>query len=283
MIVLGLGACVLVFWLVCYSSGRKYAAIFEGLTEKEYPLREIYFVGYELLEKIHYQYRGKANLKLRKNVEVLYGPKYADYYLRVIHAQKVTLAFTLLILAFALYGIGNDITLLFVGFLLTYTAFYYYGMAASRKIEKRSREMMSDFSEVVSKLALMTNAGMILREAWEEIAYSGDSIIYKEMQATVDEIKNGIPEVDALYRFGSRSMSPEIKKFSSTLIQGLVKGNKELIFMLAEQSKEVWDIKKQDVSRQGEKAKSKLLIPMMIMFTGILIMLVVPIFTNLGV
>lgn len=42
--------------------------------------------------------------------------------------------------------------------------------------------MLSDFSEVISKLALMTNAGMILREAWELIAYGDETAVYKEMQ-----------------------------------------------------------------------------------------------------
>jgi tight adherence protein C len=77
-------------------------------------------------------------------------------------------------------------------------------------------------------------------------------------------------------------MMPEVKKFSSTLIQGLQKGNKELSIMLQQQSAEIWSLRKQNVRREGEKAASKLLAPMLIMFIGILIMVVVPIFTNLG-
>jgi tight adherence protein C len=142
--------------------------------------------------------------------------------------------------------------------------------------------MLSDFSNVVSKLALLTNAGMIMREAWEEVAYTGETSIYKEMQRSVDEMKNGVSEIDALYDFGSRCVIPEIKKFSSTLIQGVTKGNRELTAMLQEQSKEIWMLKKQLVRRQGEKAASKLMLPIAIMFVGILIMIVVPIFTNLG-
>ena len=62
----------------------------------------------------------------------------------------------------------------------------------------------------------------------------------------------------------------------------MVKGNDELVIMLQNQSSEVWNAKKQDVRRQGEKASSKLLIPMLFMFVGILIMVIVPIFSNLG-
>jgi len=282
IIIFLIGFAALLFWLYCYMTGRKHAHLFEALTEKEYPFKELYFVGYGLLEKIGYSYKGKGNRKLRKEVSVLFGEKYADYYIRVSHAQRLTLAMTIVVLAFILYGVGNDLMLLFVGLGFAGFAYYYFGTTASQKIAKRSAELMTDFSEVVSKLALMTSAGMILREAWEDIATSGDSMFYKEMQLAVENMKNGTAEVDALHQFGARSMVPEIKKFISTLIQGLVKGNAELAFMLQDQSKEVWSLKKQHVRRQGEKAASKLLIPMMIMFVGILIMLVVPIFANLG-
>ena len=124
---------------------------------------------------------------------------------------------------------------------------------------------------------------MIMREAWEEVAYTGDTALYKEMQRAVDEMKNGFSEIDALSNFGSRCILPEIKKFTSTITQGLVKGNRELVFMLQDQSKEVWSAKKHSVKRQGEKAASKLLIPIMLMFIGILIMVIVPIFTNMGI
>ena len=135
----------------------------------------------------------------------------------------------------------------------------------------------------MSKLALLTNAGLILKEAWEVIAFEGEGVIYSEMQRAVEEMKNGVSDVDAIYSFGTRCMLPEIKKFTSTILQGITKGNRELSMMLQEQSKEVWQMKKQLVRREGEKASSKLLIPICIMFVGVLIMILVPIFTNLGV
>lgn len=61
------------------------------------------------------------------------------------------------------------------------------------------------------------------------------------------------------------------------MIQGMEKGNKELVKMLSEQSQESWNLKKNIAMRDGEKASSKLLIPMMIMFAGILIMVLIPI------
>ena len=269
-------------WMFFYMKGRKNSALFEGLDPKEFPLKDVYFVGYAVTEMLNYKYNSKADRKLRKYLQILYPEKYADYYLRVVYAQRITMCLTMLVIAFALYGLADDITVVGIGIMFSALAYYYFGTLAEKKILARSEEMLLDFSEVVSKLALMTNAGMILREAWEEIAYTGETTIYLEMQQAVEEMNNGVAEVDAIYNFGVRCTVPEVKKFASTLVQGMIKGNAELTTMLLSQSKEVWGMKKQNVRRQGEKAASKLLVPICIIFIGILIMVLVPIFANMG-
>lgn len=283
IIMMLLGVVAFVAWMGLYFKGKKNAALFEPLDEKDFILKEIYFVGYAATEVFHCQYKSAKDRKLRKNLEIIYGPKYAEYYLRVIYAQKLTVGLTLVVLSFALYGLADTILAFFVGLMFAFAGYYYFETLTEKKLMKRSEEMLQDFSEVISKLALLTNAGMILREAWQEVAYTNDSPIYEEMQKTVDEMNNGYAEIDAFFNFGTRCIIPEIKKFSSTIIQGLVKGNSELTMMLMEQSKEVWAAKKQYVRRQGEKAASKLMIPICMMFVGILVMILIPIFTNLGV
>lgn len=281
-VIIGLGATSLVVWLIFYLMGLKHNAMFEVLEEKEFPFKEIYGLGYAVLELFKYSYKSKGDRKVRQQLDVLYGSKYCEYYLRVIRAQQLTLSLTVLVLAFAFYGLTGELVACGVGLMFAFLAYYYFGTAAEKKILKRSEELLHDFSEVVSKLALLTNAGMILREAWQEVAFGGKGVIYTEMQTAVNDMNNGVAEVDAIYNFGTRCIIPEIKKFTSTIIQGMTKGNSELTAMLQEQSKEVWQLKKQLVRREGEKAASKLLIPICIMFIGILIMILIPIFTNLG-
>ena len=282
IVMIALGAFSLAIWLICYFMGLKHNSLFEVLEEKEYPFKEIYGMGYAVMNLFKYQYKSKGDRKLRQQLEVLYGSKYCEYYLRVIHAQKVTISLTVFVLAFAFYGLTAEVLACVIGLMFAGLSYYYFGTVTAKKILQRSEELLHDFSEVVSKLALLTNAGMILREAWQEVAYGGKGVIYTEMQTTVEEMNNGVAEVDAVYNFGTRCIIPEIKKFTSTIIQGMTKGNSELTNMLQEQSKEVWQLKKHLVRREGEKAASKLLIPICIMFLGILIMILVPIFTNLG-
>lgn len=276
-----IGLLIILLWEFLYISGRKYKELFDNLEENDYPLKEVYFVGYAAMELIHYGYKSKADRRLRREIEILYGAHYADYYMRVIYAQKVTMALTLLCLAVPIYALSGEMAAALIIVMFAGTAYYYFGTLTAENIKKRSEEMLSEFSEVVSKLALLTNAGMILREAWESVAYTGNGVLYEEMKRTVNEMNNGVSEIDAFYEFGVRCVVPEIKKFTSTVVQGLVKGNSELAMMMQQQSKELWAQKKQNARRQGEMAASKLMIPIMIMFVGILIMVIVPIFTNL--
>lgn len=282
-LMIALGAVSTIVWLVFYLMGLKHNAMFDVLEEKEYPFKEIYGLGYAVLELFKYKYKSKGDRKLRQQLDVLYGSKYSEYYLRVVHSQQITLAFTVFVLSFSFYGLTSEILACGIGIVFAGLAYYYFGTVTAKKILKRSDELLHDFSEVVSKLALLTNAGMILREAWQEVAFGGNGIIYVEMQTAVNDMNNGVSEIDAIYDFGTRCIIPEIKKFTSTIIQCMTKGNSELTAMLQEQSREVWQLKKQLVRREGEKAASKLLIPICIMFVGILVMILVPIFTNLGV
>ncbi len=282
IIILIIGFILLIGWLICFFMGLQYNQLFDVLEEKEYPFKEVYGMGYFIIQKINYQFKSKADRELRQAIDILYGKKYEDYYLRTVYAQKITISSMLAVLGFALYGLANDVLVTVILLVFAVAAFFYFGSALNKRIEKRSEEMLRDFSEIISKLALLTNAGMILSDAWREVAFTSNRIIYTEMQLAVEEIDNGVSEVEAFYHFGSRCLIPEIKKFTSTIVQGLVKGNSELASMLQQQSKEVWNSRKQNVRRKGEKAASKLMIPIYIMFIGILIMVVIPIFANIG-
>lgn len=282
LVMIALGVISVLVWIFFYVKGLKYAEMFEPLDPKEFRMKDLYFVGYAVLETVKYKYVSKTDRRLRKEAEILYGEKYTEYYLRVIHAQQITLAMTLFVFAFILYGIVQDVavTAVLIGF--SALAYYYFGVLTTKLLEKRAEEMMGEFSEIVSKLALLTNAGMILKEAWEFTAYDGDSTLYKEMQTAVVDMRNGMAEQDAYHAFGKRCMVPEIKKFASTIVQGVVRGNSELTAALQNQSKEVWILRQHQVKGQSEKAGTKLLLPMGLMFVGILVMILIPIFTNIG-
>jgi len=282
IVLLGIGTVLGIFYIILLLASSKYNDYIAPLDEKEFPFHEIYGAGFVFMDLIKYKFTSKSERKRRASVKLLYGEKYCDYYLRVIAAQKFSISLLLVVIAFVLVGLANDPLVCVVCLAMAGACYYYFGSLPDEKIKKRSEELLSQFPDVVSKLALLINAGMIMKEAWIKIGESGEGVVYDEMRISISEMDNGVSELDAYFHFANRCVIPEIRKFISTVMQGLVKGNAEFSLMITEQSSEIWALKQHNVKRQGEKAASKLLIPIMLMFMGIMIMIIVPIFANLG-
>ena len=272
---------LIVIFVSLYMGGKKYAPYIEPLDKDTYPLCKLYGVGFRIAEILKFNYGSKKERDRRKQLSLIYEDKHAEYYLHVNVAERFTLAYVVLLLGFLFYLVTKKIGILVVFLIITGVVYYYISTQPKEMLTKKTEGLLSDFAEVVSKLALLVNAGMILREAWEKIAFTGESDLYMEMREASFRINNGMSEPDSYAEFGARCMSPEIKKFVSTIIQGQTKGNRELVEMIKQQSSEVWTVQQHRVRQAGEKAASKLLIPIAIMFLGILIIIVVPIFANL--
>lgn len=264
-------------------AGKKYDAWLKPLDSKTFPLCELYGAGFVMLKILKFDFSTKKERKSRQQIALIYGEKHSEYYLRVNAAERFTLAMLLLVIGLAMYGLTADISVVLIMVMFAAVAYYYVGKIPEETLKKKTNQILDEFANVVSKLALLVNAGMILKEAWIKVSETGDGELYREMRRAVEQMNNGVSEVDAYTEFATRCTSPEIKKFTSTIIQGLVKGNRELVEMIKQQSREIWDAKRHRAKQAGEKAASKLLIPICIMFVGILIMIIVPIFANLGV
>ena len=283
LVIMGIGTLVTIFFLVMLITSGKYDMYLETLDSKEYPFFQLYGVGFRINDLIGMDFSRKSERKRRQHLALLKGDQLAEYYLRVNAAERTTFASLCIVASFILYGISQEIMILVILIGFGALAYYYVSTIPEETVKKRTGAILDEFADVVSKLALLVNAGMILKEAWEMIAYSGEGELYDEMRLVCENINNGMSEIDAYTEFGTRCTAPEIKKFTSTIIQGVVKGNKELVEMIKMQSREMWNSKQHRVRQQGEKAASKLLIPTCIMFVGVLIMIIVPIFANLGV
>ena len=55
-----------------------------------------------------------------------------------------------------------------------------------------------------------------------------------------------------------------------------------MTLFLQDYSREAWNVKKQRALQKGQAASSKLMIPIAMIFVGILLMIIVPLFANMG-
>lgn len=275
------GILAFIYVLIIIVSGNKYDYMIKPLDKQEYRFAEIYTFGFAVARLINYKFTSKSELQRRKYISVLKGEKYAEYYLQVEFAKRVSLSGLFIVLSFPFAALADEPVICLLFIVIAVALGIRMAQKPQKMIEERSEMLLSDFADVVSKLALLINCGMIMRQAWEKVAYSKEGVIYSEMRNVVINLRDGMSESEAYFQFGNNCVIPEIKKFTSTIVQGIIKGNSELATMLVEQSHEVCEMKMNYVKRQGDAAVTKLVGPMMVMFIGILIMIMVPIFTGM--
>jgi tight adherence protein C len=120
--------------------------------------------------------------------------------------------------------------------------------------------------------------------AWEEVCSSPNrqGPLYNEMRQTSGEINSGYSPERALEGFIKRCGTKETARLGASILQNISRGNEELSLYLTSLSQEVWEDRKQNARKYGEQAKSKLLLPMGLIFLGIILLVAAPIMLSMG-
>lgn len=179
---------------------------------------------------------------------------------------------------------------LIIGIIGSVLLWVFMDRALDDKMKIRKNQMLLDYPDIINKFNLLVNAGMTIRQAWSKISddyKQGNRLdkgqkryAYEEMQATLHELKLGVPEVNAYEQFGQRIGLMPYMKFSSMLGQNLKKGNKNMVDLLKQEAMEAFQERKETTKRLGEEASTKLLGPMMIMLLIVLIIILIPAFIS---
>ena len=273
---------MVVSWIyIALKYEEKFQQITDTIDAKEYYMSELFYIGFQLLEIIHFNIKSDHSRKKVKLMSEVYGKKYAEYYYYVLIGGQVTYMVTIIPLVCLLALLANNPGALFFGLVIGILLVWYLSESFKDKLTARREKLLSDLPQMLSKLTLLVNSGMLLRAAWNLVAKQGNSILFQEMQLTAVQLDNGVSEYNAYREFAERCGLKEVRKFASLVVQGLEKGGSELTFFLKDMSDEMWMEKKNMVKRKGEQANSKLLIPTLIIFAGILVMIMAPILMGL--
>lgn len=272
---------LVLFWVFLY---LKYQNVFHAYTDnlspKEYKMPELFFVGMGFMSQVHYNLHSRKGRARIKEISEVKGKKYAEYYYYVIRGATFTYILTLLPFVLILGALADDPMILVVGLCLALLLVRYLEKDINDKLEERREELVLDLPQVLSKMALLINSGMVMREAWVKVSQTGERALYQEMRIASSEMANGASDLEAFRNFADRCSVKSIRKVTSTLIQNMQKGNKELSYFLEEMSREMWEEKKNLVRQKGETAGTKLMIPIGMIFVGVLILIIVPIFMS---
>lgn len=263
--------------LLGLARSRKYVPLVQNLDESDYPLHEFIKVGFSLSSIPLFKLRGNLERELKRESRLYWNNAYYEYYAELTWAQFLTYAVLLCAFGLALAGLfNNSMTfVLVIVVVLGVAALWNLTISKMKEaVEDRKEECEYEFPNMVSKLALLINSGMILDQAWKTVAYGKKGPLYDLMRQACTEMENGASFVEAVNKFGIMSDSSEIKKFSSSIIQGMEKGSADLTAYLVGQTTELWTVKKQLALQRGEVAAGKLIIPLAFTFLGIILIII---------
>ncbi len=154
-------------------------------------------------------------------------------------------------------------------------------------LTRRDDQLMRDYPELVDKLSLLVGAGMTIRGAWQrlcsdyltkhpDISKGGERYCYEEMLVAEHALENGVAEERVYDDFGKRCNLPAYRKFGQLLARNVKRGTRTLLPLLEMESRDAFTKRKNYAREQGEKAGTKLLLPMGGMLVMIMTIVVYP-------
>ena len=277
IILLVLATILTIMFLINLIKGKKYTYLVENLNDSQYFLKDIYVIGFALNDTKLFKLRGKFGRDLKKDSKIYFDNIYYEYYANLAWAQFLSLALTVAALGTALASLVNGTASLFVIGIVALFIMALWNVCVSKTKEavtERREQCEIEFPNMVSKLSLLINSGMVLRDAWFLVARGKEGPLYELMKKACEYMENGESDMSAIHKFGVLSDSIEIKKFTSAMIQGMEKGNSELADFLVSQASELWGHKRQLALQKGEIAAGKLILPLGLTFGGIIMIIV---------
>lgn len=162
---------------------------------------------------------------------------------------------------------------------------------AQERKKARERQLMEDYPEIVSKLAVFSGAGLPVRKAWERIVLDYEEgcrggkrprAAYQEMAASYHRMQRGVPELHAYAEFGNNCHFRLYRRLSGLLEQNIRNGSAGLREALEAEMEAAFEQQKALARRKGEEASTRLLLPLFLMLMIVVIMVSVPAFLAFG-
>jgi len=256
---------------------KKYGAMVKPLSKKEFALKDFFPIGFVLMELSRWRYGSALDRKLRRQLIELYEPDYTEYYLRVLWAAAASyLAIGALLSAVLFLGAGAA-GLVFgwgIGAAMAYVSFG----DLQKKIERRHLQIAIDMPDFTNKILILSGAGMTIRAALLKISHemAADTPLYEELAHTVQMLENGATDETALDWLSVRCNTPQMRRFTSVILQNSKRGGSDVVGALQEIGREQWSERKEAAKRVSEEADTKLLFPMILMLASVILMTVAP-------
>jgi len=223
--------------------------------------------------------------RLMSRIVLIYGVRNASFHLQIHFAAKC-LGFWmgLVVTAFLCFAAQVSYLYLFAIPLAAIFLYFLVDLQLEHKYKEKNRQLERAFPDFISQVALLTGAGLHVRQAIIRIVRESkkNNPLYKELNVVLDDIEAGISEQQAYSELSERCHVREISNFTGILLQHVRLGGNQMLFELRRMATESWELRKQSARKLGEEASSKLVLPLSIMFIAIVIISIAPAFLSIG-
>lgn len=152
-----------------------------------------------------------------------------------------------------------------------------------REIEKNRQEILFLLPSFINNLLLLLNSGMVLREAMNVVAINYEKANYDKNQILAYDYinlyyeakNNGNSIVNLFYAYASQSQIKELSRLGRILLDGEKRGI-DLTAKLYEESKNIWEQKKQLALEQIRLKESKMSFPLGLLLISLIIISAAP-------
>lgn len=144
---------------------------------------------------------------------------------------------------------------------------------------KRMEQLRRDYPEFVEHFVLLIGAGLTVKSTWEKIVRDYEArqgtphFVYEEMKLSLREMDCGMSETKAYELFGKRTGLLVYMKFCTLIVQNLRKGSSDLLHLLDYEVANAFHQRKESARELGEKAGTKLLLPMVVMLALVFVII----------
>lgn len=188
------------------------------------------------------------------------------------------------------YEISHKPTILFLflGIIASIFIFLFTLTDIDKALKERKHQLESDYPEIVSKLLLLHGAGLTIQNAFYTILtdYKKEGVpryIYQEIEYMLNRIKSGASESGAYANLGTRCQLHVYIKLGTLLEQNIRKGSSDLQNALNQEVLEAFSLHKSNVLSSGEKAGTKMLLPMILILIVVMMLIMVPAFLSMNI
>ena len=242
-------------------------------------LKIIIYIGYFIHKRVKCSER--TLFYVFENHRILYGKEKFKIKSIEYFSKKYFFHYFLVLLCGVLYSFSDverkNIIYVFIGG--NFLTYYYFAQKLSDDVKKRKEQLLEGFFEFSTKFTLFIGAGLNFNKALEKSIGNNEFSSY--LKDASKKVNSGRSVSHAFEDIATDCRDIIINQYISCIVQSAKRGNYNIAGDLKKIMSENWNTRIGIYKKWGEELKTKLLIPMMIIFVGIMIILMAPVVLKL--